>query len=101
MTKENLDALGQLLGCYFHQDWPEEFSSDTAALQAIVKNEPKSQLMAAATEIGVLLEAGLSETELKGIIADPIGCYFDPNSEGITCEQWLRQVRDKFAQALA
>jgi hypothetical protein len=98
MTYKNLDALGQLLGCYFHQDWFEEFDSDMSALQSIVESEPKERLWAGVAEIDALLTALLPEGELKIILTDEVGCYFEPSSQGITYAEWLKRVREKFAQ---
>lgn len=41
MTYQNLEALAQSLGCYFHQDWIDEFDSDEAAFKVIVDSQPK------------------------------------------------------------
>lgn len=97
MTNKKFNVLGQLLGCYFHQDWPEEFDSDASALQTIIDTEPKEKVLAGAEEIGELLGSSFPEERLKTILVDEIGCYFEPSSLGITCEQWLKRVREKFA----
>ncbi|KPC52528.1 contact-dependent growth inhibition system immunity protein [Amantichitinum ursilacus] len=99
MTYQNIEALGQLLGCYFHQDWTDEFDSDEAAFQVIVDSEPKERLLAGVKEIDALLAASLPEDELRSLMAESAGCYFDPGSEGLTYEQWLKRARQKFAQA--
>ena len=96
MKLKKFDVLEQLLGCYLHQDWSDEFESDTAALQAIVESEPKEQIMAGITEIDTLLAAALSEEELRTILVDQVGCYFDPSSEQLTYEKWLGRVRGVF-----
>lgn len=96
MTYNKLDALRQLLGCYLHQDWTNEFIDDEAAFQAIVGSEPKEQLLAGVKEIDSLLEASLSESELGALLVERVGCYFDPGSVGLTYEQWLKRVRQKF-----
>lgn len=98
MINEKYDVLGQLLGCYFHQDWPEEFDDDMSALQTIAGSEPKEQLIEAVREIDALLMEALSEQELRAVLIEKIGCYFEPDSRGNTCNEWLLQVRDKFAQ---
>jgi hypothetical protein len=46
-----LNILEQLLGCYFHQDWLEEFDNDISALDAIVNSEPSEYLQACIKEI--------------------------------------------------
>ena len=98
MTYNNLEALGQLLGCYFHQDWPDEFDGDESAFQAIVDSEPKEQLLAGVREIDALLAASLPESELGMLLTERAGCYFDPGSVGLTYEQWLKRVRQKLAE---
>ena len=99
MTYTNLYALGQLFGCYFHQDWTDEFDCDDAAFQAIIASEPKEQLLAGVREIDALLAASLPEGELRSLMTESAGCYFDPGSAGLTYEQWLKLVRQKFSQA--
>jgi hypothetical protein len=93
MTFQKLDALEQLLVCYLHQDWQHEFDDDAAALQAILEAEPSEQIAAGVGEIDVLLAAELTENDLRMILVDQVGCYFDPNSEGLTYKQWLGRVR--------
>jgi hypothetical protein len=99
MTYENFDALRQLLGCYFHQDWPDEFERDALALQAIVEAEPREQISSGIREIDELLTDLPSESALREILVDEVGCYFDPGSQELSYEQWLRHVRDVFATA--
>jgi hypothetical protein len=95
-----LDALGQLLGCYFHQDWPEEFDSEVAALRSIIELEPRERISAGIAEIDALLSEALTEGELGTLLMDQAGCYFDPNSLGITNKQWLQRVREEFARVV-
>lgn len=76
----------------------DEFESDISVLSNIVESEPKEQLSAGAIEIDMLLATMPSDDELRLILIDKIGCYFEPASQGITCEQWLKFVREKFAQ---
>ncbi|WP_375055093.1 contact-dependent growth inhibition system immunity protein [Zobellella sp. DQSA1] len=98
MMNDKTYTLGQILGCYFYQDWPDEFDSDVSVLQAIVESETVDQIRAGVEEIDILLAAHLSESELRDILINKVGCYFDPESQGITCEQWLKRVREVFSQ---
>lgn len=100
MITQKLETISQILGCYFHQNWNEEFDDDTAALQAIISSETKERLLDAFTEVDTLLGMGLSESELREIISGEAGCYFEPDSRKITYKDWLRQVRDAFLSAL-
>ena len=54
MSDTNFDALKQLLGCYFHQDWPDEFDSDVAVAKAMVANEPADLIAKGIVEINAL-----------------------------------------------
>lgn len=94
------NALGQLLGSYFHQDWPDEFGSDFEALQAIVEFETADQLRDGVKEIDLLLNESYSEVELRDILINEIGCYFEPESQGISYVNWLTRVRDAFLASI-
>lgn len=88
-----LDSLKQLLGCYFHQDWSDEFNDDASALRAIVENEPKDRIEKAIVEIIFLVGAELTERELRAILVDQVGCFFEPSSLGLNYTRWLERVR--------
>ncbi|MHA6824099.1 contact-dependent growth inhibition system immunity protein [Ralstonia pseudosolanacearum] len=98
MEKDKLKLIKQLLGCYFHQDWMAEFDSGEDAFRAISVSEPKEMILDCVAEIDNILVAQLSEGELRILLAETLGCYFDPGSEQLTCQQWLMQVRKKLAQ---
>jgi len=97
---EKIESLAQLLGGNFHQDWPDEFDSDATALQAIIDSETTDQIRAGVEEIERLLADARSEIEFRNILINEVGCYFDPESLGISYEQWLKKVRGVFAEEL-
>ena len=43
----DLEASHQLLGCYLHQDWADEFDSEAAAIEAMIVSEPRTMLVKA------------------------------------------------------
>jgi hypothetical protein len=98
MTIEEFGALSDLLGCYFHQDWPEEFDNDMSALQAILDSEPGALRNAGVREIVSLLASARSEDELRDVLVNSCGCYFEPDSRHITYREWLQQVHDKLME---
>lgn len=97
---EKIENLAQLLGGYFHQDWADEFDSDETALQAIIDSETTDQIRAGVEELERLLADTRSEIELRDFLINEVGCYFDPESQGISYEQWLKKVRGIFAEQL-
>lgn len=88
------DALNQLLGCYFHQDWHDEYPDETTALNAILGEVPKNYLDEGIIEIETILNARLDENQLSALLTDQIGCYFDPSSVNMNDTKWLQRVRD-------
>ena len=91
MTRD-LQASCQLFGSYLHQDWVEEFDTDTAAVQAMVESETGDALAAASHEIRGLLSSDLTDAELAVIMTDDVGCYFDPASKEQTYRAWLSEI---------
>jgi len=98
MTNDKFPALEQLLGCYFHQDWTDEFETDAEALDAIACGEPSSKLAAGVEEIDALLKESLSESELRMFVINRLGCYFEPSAVGLSYVDWLGTVQKKLAR---
>jgi len=96
MNIEKYSALGQLLGSYFHQDWPDEFNDSSEAIHEIVNNEPNDRLIAGAVELDELLSFKLTEEAYREIMIVRIGCFFEPESENQTYVEWLLRVRSAF-----
>lgn len=48
MSMKNYSVIGQLLGCYFHQDWREEFSNSSAVIHEIANSDSRDRLLAGA-----------------------------------------------------
>ncbi len=99
MSKEALRSLGDLMGAYFHQDWPEVYPSEAAALDAIVTDESREDLRKAASHIAVILNSGYSEAELAHAVSEGAGIYFNPESIGMNYTQWLKRVASLFEAA--
>lgn len=99
MNTNRFTNSSRLLGCYFHQDWTDEFEDDTQVLQAISQAEPPEQVQASIREINRLIAEHRSEGELRVILIDDIGCYFEPDSQGITYVDWLLRVREAFSKS--
>ncbi|TBU80212.1 hypothetical protein DNK06_10555 [Pseudomonas daroniae] len=98
MNMKNYSILGQLLGCYFHQDWPEEFSDSSEVIHEIINSEPHDKLLAGVDELDQLLALKLSEEACREIMIAKIGCFFEPESEGLTYADWLLRVRVAFLE---
>jgi hypothetical protein len=98
---QDLEALGQLFGCYLHQDFVDFYDTDTAAIQDMLASEPNEDVAAAANQIQGLLSSGLNEAELEKIVLYELGSYFAPSSKGQTYHEWLSEVYEIFSEHLA
>lgn len=98
MSMENYSVIGQLLGCYFHQDWPEEFSNSSEVIQEIINSESRDTLLAGAGELDQLILLNLPEDACREIMIARVGCFFEPESEGLTYANWLLMVRAAFLE---
>jgi CdiI immunity protein len=97
----NIENIKDLLACYFHQDWSDEYETDTLAITAIISLEPQSQIIAAISELDLILSKNLSEKELKTLTIDKLGCYFNPSVKKQTYQEWLTEVKQTFQKSIA
>lgn len=85
--------LNQLLGCYLHQDWPEEYSSSAAAIRAMLRESSIQSRQGAVREIDNLLKQNWNEAKLGKFLLHQAGCYFDPSDESTTRAEWLKKLQ--------
>jgi len=84
MTKTN--ELEQFLGCYFHQDWFEEFGNPQEAVNAYIINEPIKSKQELVRELSYLLKENDS---LDFSFIGGLGCCYNPSSDNLTVHSWL------------
>ncbi|KPW10495.1 hypothetical protein ALP90_100672 [Pseudomonas amygdali pv. ulmi] len=92
MKTDQYANLSRLIGCYFHQDWTEEFSDSNHVFEEIVKCEPLSCLRDSVKEIEHLLSQPMTETDYSEIMTTTLGCYFEPSSEHTHYSDWLSKM---------
>ena len=89
---QSLEALKDTFGPYFHQDWVDEFGTDEEATRTMINDVPKEDFDKTMAELKGLLSTNMSDLELRVIMTNEIGCYFDPSSKGQTYREWLGSV---------
>ncbi|MFG2671120.1 contact-dependent growth inhibition system immunity protein [Streptomyces sp. NPDC048445] len=89
---ERFPELSQMLGAYFHQDFPLEYSSHREALDDYISDTPESHLQQAAEEIREFLTLNESDQSLKKS-ASALGIGSSP-PPGVRLRQWLVDVRE-------
>ena len=93
-----MENLRQLMAAYFHQDWWDEYDGSwEGAVDDFARREPH-RVPATIEEITVLLDADDSDTAV-GETLDALGNYRHAGEEPDAHSTWLRQIRERLAQA--
>jgi hypothetical protein len=83
-----LSTLSQFFGCYFHQDFIEEFGSPESALNVFLSESSKDLIKLTSEELDYLISLKLSEIKLS-MLLDKLSCDYLPNSDNLTINEWL------------
>lgn len=94
MKYDKYPTLLQLFSCYFHQDWPEEFDSPSAALDAFIESESEEYKSLAHQEIVTIINNGYRDDEILDCLAE-LGCYYEPTADYSKPQDWLKSVEKK------
>lgn len=95
---QSYPALDQLMGAYFHQDWPEEASDSDGVIDLFIANEPESARRLPA-EIEAVLSEFPDELNLRAFILEDLGACYLADVDGGTYRQWLTQIADRVRAA--
>jgi contact-dependent growth inhibition (CDI) system CdiI-like immunity protein len=92
-------ALWSFVGIYFNQDWPEDYGSEDASVDAFLSDAPheRAELL---NELEWVLEHFTSEAELAGYLAEQGSEYLPPEAHG-GYRGWLTRVADRVRSATA
>lgn len=90
-------ALWSFVGIYFNQDWPEDYGSESASVDAFLTDTPGERL-ALLSEIEWLLEKYQSEEELAEYLDSQGNEYLPPADHG-GYRGWLGRIADRVRAA--
>ena len=96
MINDKYPGLLQLLSCYFHQDWSDEFDSPSMAVDAFVKSEAVESVKAARLEIESILSSKYSENEVSNLLRE-LGCYYEPLVDYASIKKWLEDILERLS----
>jgi hypothetical protein len=65
--------LGQFLGCYLHQDWPEMHGTPGKAVDAAISEYPTELRQQVRHELTLLLEETADDIELRSKLNEGLG----------------------------
>jgi hypothetical protein len=96
MSRDDFPVLEQFLGGYFHQDFLLDYAAADDAIQAFVVGEAEATVRAAREELERLtcLVARLDD---PGKLLLQLGCYYNPEAEGLSVRDWLQHVLDRLS----
>ncbi|MBV8529404.1 MAG: hypothetical protein JOZ75_13925 [Candidatus Dormibacteraeota bacterium] len=87
-------ALHRLFGAYFHQDWQDDYTTSTGAVQAFLREAPYAIVDAARRELDALLATPLDDAELGRLLREGFDCNYVPQVDELTTRAWLARIRD-------
>lgn len=92
-------TLWSLVGIYFNQDWPEDYGSEEASVDAFMADAHRdhSELL---NELEWVLEHFTTETEL-GEYLDAQGSEYLPPADHGGYRGWLTRIADRVRAATA
>lgn len=94
-------AIGNLLCCYFHQDWEDNYDTFDAVIQDFATSNGRNWLKKTVVEFKTLLQEEHTKHEWLCIIHDNFGCCYALQSQGIEPIDWLKRVQKQLEEELA
>ena len=85
------DQLVQFFSGYFHEDWDLDADTPEAVVAMYVDAAPAST-QPLAKAIRRLLATPSTDKELSDHLFTDLGCYYDPEADGLTTRAWLLSV---------
>lgn len=96
MTEHSFPHLSQFLSAYFHQDWHLDTNSADEVIQDYLENEPPITIQQTSQELDSLLQQNLDNSTLSTLLTDDLGCYYNPEFQSMTPQQWLTWLQSQF-----
>ena len=97
MAETKFPMLAQFLGAYFHQDWLLEDANSGTIIQQYICDESPVVVNKVIQELDQLLSFSLSDAELRDVVFNVLGCYYEPEA-GKSMKEWLQWVRSTLAE---
>ena len=91
-TAADYPALLRLFGAYFHQDWQDEYTTSSGAVQAFLSEAPYATVEAVRHELERLLASTLDDDYLGRLLRDGFDCNYVPQVDELTNRAWLARL---------
>ena len=96
MRTLDFPALRHLLGAYLNRDWPEEYGSIEAAVDAYRREADAARRSSAVSEIDKLLATLLDEAALAEFVGD-LGCAYNFEGAPDGAAGFLKMIRSRIS----
>ncbi len=90
---ERFPRLEQFFGAYFHQDCLDFDGTAEMVLKRYASEASRGVMGRTLEELDQLLSLGLSDAELDRAMYEDLGCYYNPEPDGMSMTEWLQWVR--------
>jgi hypothetical protein len=95
-NNERRERLRQFFSGYFHEDWDTEANSWVGVVGTYAAESSPSHVAQLAEDVAWL--ASCNETA-QHLLSEDLGCYYDPEADGLTVGDWLELVADELRRS--
>ncbi|MBX9837346.1 MAG: hypothetical protein K2X69_03415 [Silvanigrellaceae bacterium] len=103
MEKNNFENISEIIDCYFNQDFDYMYKNMDEAIEDIILNCQKANLILVINQINILFKITENEKNLGDFLYEKFHFSLTPQTPGIdlnTYTEFLEYIRDKITQHL-
>ncbi len=103
MEKNNFENISEIIDCYFNQDFNYMYKNMDEAIEDIILNCQKANLILVINQINLLIKYTENEKNLETFLDKEYQVGVSPQTPGIdlnTYTEFLEYIRDKISQHL-
>lgn len=103
MEKNNFENISEIIDCYFNQDFDYMYKNMDEAIEDIILNCQKANLILVINQINILFKITENEKNLGDFLYEKFHFSLTPQTPGIdlnTYTEFLEYIRDKISQNL-
>jgi hypothetical protein len=95
-----MSTLFQFFAAYFHQDWMVDANEPHEVIEKYIEWESPETVRETLNELHQLIAEERSDSDLRRILLNDLGCYNDPYLSGKTAIEWLRDIAEQLTKSL-
>ena len=92
MNIDDHDDLTNFFSSYFHEDWMCEAETTTQMVQIYLSTALPAEVAQLREAIMAYAENEPDDEILEKKLFSELGCYYLPNTDGLTAKDWLMSV---------